>query len=234
MNLNINFLYIIQVVIFIYIIIGFLFNFVSGTITIITFFVLIATYFLTKSDIYNITDKQWKFFAVFGTIVTVISLLINGINSYKNNSLTDIQNLTNFYKYSLDITKNMENTFMQYPNELGYLFNDIYGVIGRKPTKDYSSTRDLDLEYFAALKIIRGIEALFLRGTRLYGVERMTEKRFQGMASTVQTILNSKLMKKYWTEVKHMINDTVANIIDKIVMFGRFGTLKTYQSKHDD
>lgn len=112
--------------------------------------------------------------------------------------------------------------------------NDIYGVIGKKPTKDYSKTRDLDLEYFAAVKIIRGIEALFLRGTRLYGVERMTDKPFQGMASPIQTILNSKLMKKYWTEIKPMINDSVVGIIDQIIVFGRYGTFKTYQSRHDD
>lgn len=117
--MDFKFLYVIEVIIFIYVILAFSFNLINDIIAIVIIFLLISTYFLTRPNIYNITDKQWKFFAVFGTIVTVISLLINGINTMKNNSLIEVQNLTNFYKYHLEITRNMENTFMQYPNELG-------------------------------------------------------------------------------------------------------------------
>ena len=219
--MDLTFIYIIEVVIFIYVLIAFAFNYITGVLAISIIIILIAVYILTIPKIYDISDKQWKMFAIFGAIITVISLLINGINTIRNNSLTEIQNLTNFYKYSLEITRNIEDTFMRYPNELGYLMNDIYQTIGKNPVKNYSSTRDLDLEYLAALKIFKAIETVFLVGFNVYGIQKITDPDFQGVSSTMHTMFTSKLMKNYWVQLKPLFQDEMAAIFDSLMIYGR-------------
>lgn len=228
--MNQQLFYIIETTVFIIVLMLFFLNKISGMISLVSIVLLILFYYLSSNNTYVIKNNQWKTFAIFGAIITIVSFVINATNIYRINSSLDSQNLISYYKYWLEISKNIDSLFMQYPKQLGYLLNDIYGHIGKEKIQDYAETRDLDLEYLAAVKIIRGFESLTLRGINYYGVERLANREFQGMTSTLQAFLSSKLIKEYWTEIKPMINDLVVDIFDSLMMFGRFGSLKTYHS----
>jgi hypothetical protein len=213
--------YLFGIIIVVYLVSGIILNFLGIYSLFIVSLILFLFYNFKNAANYNITDKHWRLFALVGSVATGSTLLINGLNVFKSSKETNLQNMDNFNKLGLDVTRDIEETFMKYRKELGYLFNDIYGVIGKQQVNDYVSTRNLDMEYLAALKIFKSIETVFLVGLSVYGIDKITDPDFQGVSSTMQTIFGSNLMKKYWVELKPLFQDDMAAIFDNLMIYGR-------------
>jgi hypothetical protein len=222
-------------IILIYAITAYYYNTINVTLISFIILALFLGYLLTKTDLPKITDDKWRLFALIGSITTAVSLMINASVFVRNESTTRIQNLITFNKLMMDIVKDIENDFMKYPKELGYLYHDIFGVLGNKSMKNYQVTRDIDMEYKMAMKIFRGFETMFLTGDMLFGVENKDMPEFKGIISTLNTYASSSLMREYWRKVKPMFNDKYARVFIDMFYGGRAGTNQTYVSEiHTD
>ena len=221
----------VAVIITIYTLTAYFYDTFNVTLVFFIFLALILGYFLTKSDLPKITDEKWRLFALMGSVTTAISLMINASVFVRNESTSRVQNLMNFYKLMMDIVKDIETDFMRYPKELGFLYHDIFGVLGDKGMRNFQATRDMDMEYKMAMKIFRGFETMFLTGDMLFGVENKDMPEFKGIISTLDTYLSSSLMRDYWRKMKPTFNDKYARVFIDNFYGGRAGTSQTYISE---
>lgn len=224
----------VAVIIAIYTIIAYFYNTFNITLVSFIFLALFLGYFLTKSNLPKISDEKWRLFALMGSVTTAVSLMINASVFVRNESTARVQNLMTFYKLMMDIVKDIESDFMKYPKELGYLYHDIFGVLGDRgeSKKKFLSTRDMDMEYKMAMKIFRGFETMFLTGDMLFGVENKDMPEFKGIISTLDTYVSSSLMRDYWRKMKPTFNDKYARVFIDNFYGGRAKTAQTYVSEN--
>lgn len=208
-------------VILLYAVLAYFFNITGPYITSAIIFILFVLYFFKKSNSFNVSDNKWRMFALLGTVATGITFLMNGINIFRTSKEIQLQNVDSLNKLASEITKDIEDLLMKHKNELGYLFYDIYGAIGKKKINNYTTLRNKDFEYLAALKIFRSYETIILIAMNIYGVTKLTDPNFQGIASTMQTVFSSKLIKNYWSQTKSLFNDEVVEFIDDFLSTAR-------------
>lgn len=191
---------IIVLIIFIYAIIGFIYNYIN---TIVLFFlalILTFIYILTQQFGYVVEENKWRFLATIGSITTAISLLINA-NVFISNQRTQVdQTAINFFRIASDSFSKIDDNFMREPNKLGFLYHSIYNAYGNPYSPNLEKTRDMDLEFKQALKIFNVMEVVFIAGKL---DERKDNPEYRGVINLFDIYASSPVMKEYWKTLRY-------------------------------
>ena len=203
---------IVVLIIFIYVIIAYINQYIS---TILLIFVLLGTgifYIFTQEFNYSVAENKWRFLATVGSITTAVTLLINANVFIRNEKSQVDQNLINFNKIIADSFGKIEDNFMRESDKLGYLYHDIHYSSGHPKIPNIESKRDKNLEFQQALKIFYAMEIVFIAGKL---DERKSDPEYRGVINLFDMYSSSPLMKQYWKTLRYNFSPSFIKFIEE-------------------
>jgi len=191
---------IIVIIIFIYAILGFIYNYLNLIVLILLGLAVTVVYILTQRFGYSVEENKWRFLATMGSITTAISLLINASVFIKNERTQVDQNTISFNKIISDSFGKIDDTFMRESNKLGFLYHNIYYASGHPYSPNLEKSRDRNLEFQQALKIFYAMEVVFIAGKL---DERKDNPEYRGIINLFDIYASSPLMREYWKTLRY-------------------------------
>jgi hypothetical protein len=219
------FIRIFSLIIFIYTLIAFAYNMISTIIFTLMMFGLFVLFLMTDKFKVAVPADRWRLFAMIGSITTAVSLLINANIFIRNEKVQGDQNLINFNKIVSDSFGKIDDTFIKYPDRLGYLYHDIYYSSGHPLISDLEKYRDKNLEFQQAFSIFQAMEVTFIAGKL---DENKDKPEFRGILNTIDMFASSNLMRDYWKTIKFNFSPKFIKFLEDEYFNNRLSTDKVF------
>jgi hypothetical protein len=248
------FISLITIIIIIYSLFAYYYNFINTLLFVFIFFVLFFLNIIFQKVSFNVSMTKWRLFAIFASITTSFSLLINSVVFLRNEETSKRTNLINFNKSVFDVFKEINGYFITYRKELNYMYNSIFGNyknintngdlitndmtkyssnnIGEKneksdETTDENKYRDINLEFQQALIIYRGLNDIYISGNLEVNKDK---SEYKGIINTFNVYSSSNLMRDYWKKIKYSLSPEFIKFMENNIFNKRINTSDVYIS----
>lgn len=236
----------ITIIIIIYSLFAYYYNFINTLLFVFIFLILFFLNIIFQKVRFNISMNKWRLFAIFASITTSFSLLINAVVFLRNEETSKRTNLINFNKTVFDVFKEINGNFITYRKELNYMYDSIFGnyknintngdVINNdnnsndnnsNETNDKNKYRDINLEFQQALIIYRGLNDIYTSGNLEVNKDK---SEYKGIINTFNVYSSSNLMRDYWKKIKYSLSPEFIIFIENNIFNKRINTSNVYIS----
>lgn len=217
----------ISVIIIIYSLFAYYYNFINTLLFVFIFLVLFFLNIIFQKIRINVSMEKWRLFAIFGTIAASLSLLINAVVFLRNEDTSKRTNLINFNKNVFDIFKEINSNFITYNKELGYMYNKIFHNNSNNSSNNSSNNdkhlneRNKDLEFKQAFIIYRGLNDIYISGNLEVNKDN---KDYNGIINTFNVYTSSDLMREYWKKIKYSLSPDFIKFMENDIFNKRLTT----------
>jgi hypothetical protein len=211
----------ITIIIIIYSLFAYYYNFINTLLFVFIFLILFFINLIFQKFRVNVPMDKWRLFAIFGSITTSLSLLINAVIFLRNNDTSKITNLINFNKTVFDVFKEINSNFITYNKELGYMYNSIFSRYKSDNNKDNENERNKDLEFIQALIIYRGLNDIYISGNLEVNKNNI---EYKGLMNTFNLYTSSNLMREYWKNIKYSLSPDFIKFMENNIFNKRITT----------
>jgi hypothetical protein len=210
----------ITIIIIIYSLFAYYYNFINTLLIVFIFLILFFINLIFQKFRVNISMDKWRLFAIFGSITTSLSLLINAIVFLRNEDTSKRTNLINFNKTVFDVFKEINSNFIIYNKELGYMYNSIFSNY-KNNNNNNNNERNKDLEFKQAFIIYKGLNDIYLSGNLEVN---KNNNEYKGVMNTFSVYTSSDLMREYWKNIKYSLSPDFIKFMENNIFNKRINT----------
>lgn len=233
------------IIIIIYSLFAYYYNFINTLLFVFIFLILFFLNIIFQKVRFNVSMNKWRLFAIFASITTSFSLLINSVVFLRNEETSKRTNLINFNKSVFDVFKEINGNFITYRKELNYMYDSIFGnykningdgeenndTINKnnldKESNDENKYRDINLEFQQALIIYRGLNDIYISGNLEIN---KNNSEYKGIINTFNVYSSSNLMREYWKKIKYSLSPEFIIFMENNIFNKRINTSNVYIS----
>lgn len=211
----------ITIIIIIYSLFAYYYNFINTLLFVFIFLILFFINLIFQKFRINVSMDKWRLFAIFASITTSLSLLINAVVFLRNEDTSKRTNLINFNKTVFDVFKEINSNFITYNKELGYMYNTIFSNYKNTYDNESKNERNKDLEFKQAFIIYKGLNDIYISGNL---ESNKNNNEYTGVMNTFSLYTSSDLMREYWKNIKYSLSPDFIKFMENNVFNKRINT----------